>query len=45
MSEMEAVAEEIQKVGNKMIVHVNSLDEARAAVNTGVKFLVHGVDD
>ncbi|MBZ9628818.1 amidohydrolase family protein [Psychroflexus sp. CAK1W] len=45
MANLKAVAEEVQNVGNKMIVHVSTLEEAKAALELGAKLLVHGVND
>ncbi|MBZ9628820.1 amidohydrolase family protein [Psychroflexus sp. CAK1W] len=43
MSRMEAVADEVEKLGNKLIIHTHVLDDAKAALQLGAKLLVHGV--
>lgn len=42
---LEAVADEIDKQENKMIVHATSLEGAKLALNKGAKLLVHSVQD
>jgi len=45
MERLHAVADEIDKTGNKMIVHATTLDEAKAALRNHAKLLVHSVRD
>ncbi|HKK26020.1 MAG TPA: amidohydrolase family protein, partial [Gracilimonas sp.] len=45
MDRVKAAAEEIEKYDNQMIVHATSLDQAKAAVRSGAKLLVHSVND
>jgi imidazolonepropionase-like amidohydrolase len=45
MEDIKAVADEIEKQGNKLIVHATSLDEAKAALKNKAKLLVHSVRD
>jgi imidazolonepropionase-like amidohydrolase len=45
MSSLQAVADEIHKRGNKLVVHATSLDQAKAALELGAKVLVHSVED
>lgn len=43
MSRAKTVAEEAHNVGNKLIVHVYGLDDAKAALKLGAKLLVHSL--
>lgn len=45
MQKLGVVAEEAKKRKNKLVVHANSLEEAKAALNLGAEVLVHGVRD
>lgn len=45
MNRVKAAADEIERYGNQMIVHATSLDQAKAAVKSGAKLLVHSVQD
>ena len=45
MKSMKAVADEVKKRGNKLIVHSTSLSQAKAALKLNAKLLVHSVDD
>lgn len=45
MNRVKAIADEIEKQGNQMIVHATTLDQAKAAVESGAKLLVHSVSD
>jgi imidazolonepropionase-like amidohydrolase len=45
MRRVKAAADEIEKYDNQMIVHATSLDQAKAAVQSGAKLLVHSVQD
>ncbi|MFP8489453.1 amidohydrolase family protein [Gracilimonas sp. Q87] len=45
MDRVKAAANEIEKHDNQMIVHATSLDQAKAAVESGAKLLVHSVSD
>lgn len=45
MESLNAVAEEIDKQGNTLIVHATNLDQAKEALRLGAKVLVHSVDD
>jgi imidazolonepropionase-like amidohydrolase len=45
MKNLEAVADEIEKLGNKMIAHATSLDQAKEALLLDAKLLVHSVAD
>src|SRR6056297_2491111 len=45
MDRVKAAAEEIEKYDNQMIVHATSLEQAKAAVQSGAKLLVHSVND
>lgn len=45
MSFVEAAAEEIKRKGNMMIAHATTLEQAKAALKNGAKFLVHSVED
>lgn len=45
MNRVEAVADEIEKRDNQMIVHATSLEQAKAAVRSGADLLVHSVAD
>jgi imidazolonepropionase-like amidohydrolase len=45
MDRVKAAAGEIEKYDNQMIVHATSLDQAKAAVRSGAKLLVHSVND
>ncbi|MDZ7808634.1 MAG: amidohydrolase family protein [Gracilimonas sp.] len=45
MNRVKAAADEIEKYGNQMIVHATSLGQAKAAVQSGAKLLVHSVSD
>lgn len=45
MTNLQAVKTEIDRLGNKMIVHATNLDQATEALRLGAKVLVHSVDD
>ena len=45
MENMAAVADEVRKQNNKLIVHATSLDQAKAALRLNAKLLVHSVRD
>lgn len=45
MDRVRAVREEAEKHDNKLIVHATTLDQAKAAVQSGAKLLVHSVED
>ena len=45
MRRIDAVAAEAEKLGNKLIVHATTLEQAKAAVRAGAKLLVHSVSD
>ena len=45
MKRVEAAAEEIQRLGNVMIAHATTLEQAKAALRNGAKLLVHSVSD
>lgn len=45
MSRVRAAADEIEKHDNQMIVHATTLEQAKAAVKSGAKLLVHSVQD
>ncbi len=45
MSRLNALADEINKSGNQLIVHATNLEGARAAINLGAKVLVHSVNE
>lgn len=45
MTNLKAVKSEIDRLGNKMIVHATSLDQAAEALRLGAKVLVHSVGD
>lgn len=45
MEALNAVAEETQTQGNKLIVHSTTLDQAKEALRLGAKVLVHSVQD
>lgn len=45
MNRVRAATNEIEKHDNQMIVHATSLDQAKAAVKSGAKLLVHSVED
>jgi len=45
MNRVAAVADEIEKRGNRMIVHATTLEQAKAAVQAGADLLVHSVAD
>lgn len=45
VTRIEAVADEINKQSNKMIVHATSLDQAKMALKYNAKLLVHSVQD
>jgi predicted amidohydrolase YtcJ len=45
MSYVEATAEEIRRLGNQMIAHATTLEQAKAAMRNGAKLLVHSVAD
>tara|TARA_R110000744_G_scaffold256465_1_gene371933 strand:+ start:198 stop:1571 length:1374 start_codon:yes stop_codon:yes gene_type:complete len=45
MKSLKAVADETTLLGNKLIVHATSLDQAKEALRLGAKVLVHSVDD
>lgn len=45
MEGLEAVAEEAKAVGNHLIAHATTLDQAKKAIGLGAKVLVHSVED
>ena len=45
MKRVEAAAEEIKRLGNVMIAHATTLEQAKAALRNGTKLLVHSVSD
>lgn len=45
MKRVEATAEEIQRLGNVMIAHATTLEQAKAGLRNGAKLLVHSVSD
>ncbi len=45
MESVRALADEVKKQGNQLIVHSTSLAEAKEALRLGAKVLVHSVDD
>lgn len=45
MNKLKGVAEEVEKQGNKMIVHATTLAQAKAALRLGADLLVHSVGD
>lgn len=45
MEGLRAVAEEVEKQHNTLIVHATDLDQAKEALRLGAKVLVHSVDD
>lgn len=45
MDALRAVADETKSLGNKLIVHSTSLDQAKEALRLGAKVLVHSVQD
>lgn len=45
MENVRAVADEVEKRGNKLIVHATTLPQAKAALEIGAKLLVHSVSD
>jgi imidazolonepropionase-like amidohydrolase len=45
MNRVEAVADEIEKQENQMIAHATTLVQAKAAMRSGTKLLVHSVSD
>lgn len=45
MQSFKAVAEEVPRLGNQLIVHATDLDQAKEALQLGAKVLVHSVDD
>ncbi|NBB76206.1 MAG: amidohydrolase family protein [Bacteroidetes bacterium] len=45
MQRVAALAEETERLDNKLIVHATTLDQAKAAVANGAKLLVHSVSD
>lgn len=45
MNRVKAAADEIEKYDNQMIVHATTLEQAKAAVKSGAKLLVHSVED
>ena len=45
MARVEAAADEIRKMGNQMIAHATTLEQAKAALRNGTKLLVHSVQD
>ena len=45
MTNLQSVKTEIDRLGNKMIVHATNLDQATEALRLGTKVLVHSVDD
>ncbi len=45
MDRVRAVAEETEKQNNKLIVHATTLNQAKAAMESGAKLLVHSVQD
>ena len=42
---LKAVKQEIDELGNKMIVHAMTLSQAKVALKLGAKYLVHSVED
>jgi len=45
MRKVQAVADEVEKRGNKLIIHATTLAQAKAALRIGAKVLVHSVSD
>lgn len=45
MQRVAALGKEAERLGNKLIVHATSLNQAKAAVANGAKLLVHSVSD
>jgi len=45
MRMMNAIADEINELGNKLIVHATNLEGAKAALMLGARMLVHSVED
>ena len=45
MEGLRAVADEVARQDNKLIVHATDLDQAKEALRLGAKVLVHSVDD
>ncbi|WP_019671156.1 amidohydrolase family protein [Eudoraea adriatica] len=45
MTNLQSVKTEIDRLGNKMIVHATNLDQATEALRLGAKVLVHSIDD
>src|SRR6056297_2392035 len=45
MGYVEDAAEDIERLGNQMIAHATTLDQAKAALRNGTKLLVHSVSD
>lgn len=45
MQSVRALADEVKKQGNQLIVHSTSLDQTKEALRLGAKVLVHSVDD
>ncbi|UCD61523.1 MAG: amidohydrolase family protein [Flavobacteriaceae bacterium] len=45
MTNLQSVKTEIDRLGNKMIVHATTLDQATEALRLGAKVLVHSVGD
>ena len=45
MTNLKVVKKEIDRLGNKMIVHATNLDQATEALRLGAKVLVHSVGD
>ncbi len=42
---IKAVQDETEKVGNSLIIHATSLEQAKMALRLGARLLVHSVDD
>ena len=45
MKGLDAVADEVKKQGNQLIVHATTLEQAKAALKDGATLLVHSVED
>ena len=45
MKSLDAVADEVKKQGNQLIVHATTLEQAKAALKEGAKLLVHSIED